>query len=152
VAASLDSDFAAGWLVLAIGELRLALPQREARQIELASDLEVHDGNHGEIGWLRHQAGAGWPAYNLDAGLGMQRPIPASRRLCVFFGTHDGTRGLLCDRVWPLAADSDLSHETLSDCMNGPRSPVVGLAKFQDGVAVVTSAAALSAYLDALVE
>src|SRR5262245_1367011 len=150
MAASLESALNAGWLVLAIGELRLALPQVDARQIELASDLEAPDGDGGEAGWLRRRGGVRWPAYSLDPGLRPQRTAPAGQRLCVFFGTREDTRGLMCDRVWPLASDDDLRHEPLPVCMAGPVSPVAGLGKFQDGVAVVTSAAALRTYLDSL--
>lgn len=139
-----------GWLVLAIAELRLALPQSEARQIELASDLQTEDGDRPEAGWLPRRTGAAWPAYNLDPELRIQRPAPAGRRLCVFFGTRDDARGILCDRVWPLAADADLRAEPLAGCMTGPLSPVAGLARFQDGVAVLTRAAALRAYLESL--
>jgi hypothetical protein len=141
-----------GWLVLAIEELRLALPQSEALQIELATDLKVTDAEGQEAGWLPRRTGKSWPAYCLDSALRVQRPAPAGRRLCVFLGTQDDTRGILCDRVWPLAADADLRAEPPPGCMNGPRSPATGLARFQDGVAVVTSAAALKVYLDFLAE
>jgi hypothetical protein len=157
VAAPLERDVAsdsariAGWLVLAIGDLRLALPQGEARQIELASDLDAQDGDRPEAGWLPRRTGAPWPAYNLDAALRAQRPAPAGRRLCVFFGTHEDVRGVLCDRVWPLAADADLQGEPMPGCMTGPLSPAAGLARFQGGVTLVTSAAALRAYLDSAV-
>jgi hypothetical protein len=148
-------DFAssiAGWLVLAIGELRLALPQGDARQIELASDLDLQDGDGGEVGWLLGRGEARWPAYNLDAGLRVQRPAAAERRLCVFFGAREDTRGLLCDRVWSLASDDDLHHAPLPGCMTGPLSPASGIARFQDGVAVVTSAGALGAYLNSVLD
>jgi hypothetical protein len=141
-----------GWLVLAIEELRLALPQSEALQIELAYDLKGADEGGPEVGWLSRRTGKSWPAYCLDSALRVQRPAPAGRRLCVFFETQDDTRGILCDRVWPLAADADLRAEPPPGCMNGPRSPVISLARFQDGVAVVTSSAALRAYLDFLAE
>lgn len=140
-----------GWLVLAIGELRLALPQAEARQIDLASDLDVRDRDGREAGWLPRRTGAPWPAYNLDTGLRAERTAPLGRHLCVFFGTQDA-RGILCDRVWSLAADADLRCEPLPGCMTGSLSPAAGLARFQDGVAVVTSATALGAYIDALVD
>jgi hypothetical protein len=141
-----------GWLVLAMEGLRLALPQSEALQIELASDLKVTDAEGQEAGRLSRRNGKPWPAYCLDWALRVQRPAPAERRLCVFFGTQDDARGILCDRVWPLAADADLRPEPPRGCMNGPRSPTIGLARFQDGVALVTSAAELRAYLDFLAE
>jgi hypothetical protein len=141
---------AAGWLVLAIGELRLALPQSEARQIELASDLGAGKSEGLEAGWLRRRSGHSWPAYNFDPSLRLQRPVPAGRRLCVFFGTRENARGILCDRVWPLESDADLRCEPLPGCMRGSLSPAAGFARFQDGVAVTTSAGALGGFLDSL--
>jgi hypothetical protein len=141
-----------GWLVLAIGELRLALPQSEALQIELASDLEEADPGAPQLGWRARRTGGPWPAYCLDPALRLQRPAPPERHLCVFFGTQDDARGILCDRVWPLAADADLRAEPLPGCMSGSRSPATGLARFQDGVVVVTSAAALKGNLDSIAE
>jgi hypothetical protein len=141
---------AAGWLVLAIGELRLALPQSEARQIELATDLDARDDEGLEAGWLRRRSGHSWPAYNFDAALRLQRYVPAGRRLCVFFGTREDARGILCDRVWPLESDADLRCEPLPGCMTGSLSPAAGLARFGDGVAVTTSAQALGGFLDSL--
>ena len=151
--ASLKHDVAehvSGWLVLAIGDLRLALPQGEARQIELAADLDAGDADGHEAGWLRRRSGDSWPAYSLDPALRVQPRAPSERRLCVFFVVREGARGILCDRVWSLAADDDLRREPLAGCMTGPLSPVAGLARFQERVAVVTSAAALGGYLDAL--
>ena len=139
-----------GWLVMAIGELRLALSQSEALQIDLASDLKGAGEGGPEFGWLARRAGKSGPAYCVDSTLRAQRPAPEERRLCVFLGTQDDALGILCDRVWPLAADADLRVEPLPGCMNGPRSPTTGLARFQDGVAVVTSASEMKAYLDFL--
>ena len=141
-----------GWLVLAMEGLRLALPQSEALQIALAFDLEHVDDGGPEVGRLSRRNGKAWPAYCLDWALRVQRSTPAERRLCVFFGTQDDARGILCDRVWPLAADADLRPEPPRRCMSGPRWPAIGLARFQDGVAVVTSATELKAYLDFLAE
>jgi len=141
-----------GWLVLAMEGLRLALPQSEALQIALAFDLEHVDDGGPEVGRLSRRNGKAWPAYCLDWALRVHRSTPAERRLCVFFGTQDDARGILCDRVWPLAADADLRPEPPRRCISGPRWPAIGLARFQDGVAVVTSAAELKAYLDFLAE
>src|SRR5262245_41655543 len=142
----------AGWLVMSIGQLRLALPQREAFQIELAADLETSALQGQEVGRFRRRTGEPWAAYSLDPDLRVERPAPAERHLCVFFGTRQAARGILCSRVSSLAADGDLRVEPQPGCMAGPRSPAIGLARLEDGVAVVTSAAALDAYLDYLEE
>ncbi len=139
---------AAGWMVLAIENLRMALPQRDVRQIEIAADLELSvAGEAREAGWLLREDGKYWPAYCLDGTLRLLWPVPASRRVCVLINDKDGMCGLLCDRVWSFAADGDLGVEPAPGCMAAPRSPIVGYARFQSGIAVVTNAIDLAAYL-----
>lgn len=139
---------AAGWMVLAIEDLRLALPQRDVRQIEIAAALRHSTaGDAREAGRLLHKDGKSWPAYCLDGTLHLLWPVPSARRVCVFFESEDGMRGLLCDHVWSLAADGDLGVEPAPGCMAVPHSPVAGFARFQGGVAVVTNATALASYL-----
>lgn len=138
----------AGWAVLAVGTLRLALPQRDVRQIDLVGDLQAPAAGGGpEIGRRIRDGGRPWPAYCLDAHLRLQLPAPAQRRICVFFGLEDGVRGILCDRVWSLAADADLVIEPLPGCFEGARSPATGLARFEQHVVLVTDGGALAAYL-----
>jgi hypothetical protein len=142
-----------GWAVLAIGAVRLALPQRGVRQIDLAVDLKISAAGEGPaIGWLVRKSGASWPVYCLDERFGFEHPAPADRRLCVFFGSGDDVQGILCNHVWSLPSDADLAIEPLPGCATGQRSPATGLAQFMEGVSLVTSATALAAYLAALKE
>ncbi len=140
--------------MLAIGAVRLALPQRDARQIELASDLkESAAGEEREIGWFIRKNGPSWPAYSLDESLRLERPASAGRKLCVFLDVgEDAARGMLCNRVWSLAADADLGIEAVPRCMTGVRSPAVGLAQFDGTAALVTDRTTLISYLDFLLE
>lgn len=176
----------AGWVVLAIGAVHLALPQRDVRQIELASDLKESAAGEGrEIGWFMRKNGPSWPAYSFDESLRLERPASAGRKLCVFMGEtangriittgrtseasrasdsargprldpigeqDDAVRGVLCNRVWSLAADTDLGIEAVPGCMTGVRSPATGFSQFEGSVALVTERAALAAYLDFLLE
>jgi hypothetical protein len=162
----------AGWIVLAIGAVRLALPQRDVRQIELAADLKDSAAGEGrEIGWFIRKNGPSWPAYSLDESLRLERPPSAGRKLCVFMGEtangpslargprldpigeqEDAVRGVLCNRVWSLAADTDLGIEAVPGCMTGMRSLATGLSQFEGTAALVTDRAALAAYLDFLLE
>lgn len=143
----------AGWVVLAIGALRLALPQRDVHQIEPVADLKESGAGEGlEVGWFLNDGAPSWPAYGLDEQLRLERPSAPERRLCVFTGARDEVRGIVCNRVWSLAADADLATEPVPGCMVGPRSPATGLAQFEGGVALVTDAAALAAYLAHLME
>ncbi len=142
-----------GWAVLAMGELWLALPQRDVRQFELASDLEAPGASLAQAaGQFMAGNDQSWPVYSLDGLLQLQRAVPEARRICVFYETEDQTRGLLCDRVWSLAEDADLIVEPMPGCMKGPPSPATGLAQFRDHIAIVTNRGALSAYLAYLLE
>ncbi len=142
-----------GWAVLAIDQLRLALPQRDLLQFELASDLEA-PGADLVPATGRFMAGGdeSWPVYGLDESLQLQRAELGARSLCVFFEAEGQTRGLLCDRVWSLAEDAALVVEPVPGCIQGPPSPTTGLAQFQGRIAMVTDRTAISAYLAYLQE
>ena len=139
---------AAGWLVLTIDSLRLALPQRDVRLIELVADLQpVAAEGEPAIGRLLHEDADPWPAYCLDGELHLQRPVPAVRRICVFIEAGDHVTGIACDRVQSLATDAELTVEPVPGCMTGIRSPITGFARYQAEITAVLDAAALAAYL-----
>jgi hypothetical protein len=146
-------EAAAGWVVLAIDKLWLALPQRDVRQFELASDMAAPaDPAAPEAGRFIGRRGESWPVYSLDESLELRRTAPAARHICAFFETEGGTRGVLCDRVWTLARDAELAVEPVPGCMTGPPSPSTGLAQFRDRIVLVTGRAALSSYIAFLLE
>lgn len=138
----------AGWAVLAIDALWLALPQRDVRQFEVASNLQERAaGAAAEVGRFIAGSGESWPVYNLDESLRLQRRAPAARRICVFFEAPGETSGLLCDRVWSLPQDTDLHVEPVPGCFTGLPSPTTGLAQFRKRMAVVTNRGAICLYL-----
>lgn len=139
---------AVGWLVLAIDNLYLVLPQHEVRQIELLSDIDAATpGASPAIGWLARDDGDRWPAYGLDGTLHRQHAAATARRVCVFLADADRVFGIACDHVWSLAGDADIRPEPLPGCMTGRRSPITGFARYRDGIAAVTRAAALREFL-----
>lgn len=138
----------AGWMVLAVGDLRLALPQRDVRLFGLVADLKLSAaGESLEVGRLLQKSGGSWPVYCFDAALQLQSPAPADRHVCVFFAAGGETVGILGDRVWSLAADTDIAVEALPGCMTGLPTPVVGVAHYRDSVMAVLGAAQIAAYL-----
>jgi hypothetical protein len=144
---------AAGWLVMAIDNLRVVLPQKEVREIGLVADLTPPEtSDDPEIGYAASESGDAWPAYSLSGALDPQTEVPPSRRFCVFFWHAGVTLGLACDRIWSLANDSELQVEPLRACMRGLRTPITGIARYNDELATVTDAAALASYLDFLKE
>ena len=162
----------AGWMVMAIDGLRLALPQSDVRLIELLVDLSPSPADnvqasasaalarsgHGidagglEIGWLARRNEASWPVYALDSGLRLQSPVPVARRMCVFIEAHGAVTGIACDRVLLLATDAELSVQAVPGCMTGVSSPITGFARHQKGISAVATATALAGYLAHLLE
>jgi len=144
------SALSAGWLVLAIDDLRLALPQTDVRQVTLASDLEGVEGDESRgLRRLKRPRGKPWLACHLDHNLRPERS-PGARRLCVFFGASDGVLGLLCTHTWLLAAASDLRVEPVPRCLIEGPTPIIGMAFFQEAMAVVSDGRRLGDYLTSL--
>lgn len=139
---------AEGWLVLTLDGLRLTLPQRGVRQVELIGDLQRADtGAPGPAAWLARADGTSWPVYCIDGALRRLPAVPASRHLAVFVDTGEAVCGILCDRVTPLANDAELAVEPVPGCMTGLPSPLTGVARLRDSITAVTSATALFDYL-----
>jgi hypothetical protein len=149
----LQATTATGWLLLEFDERRLALPQRDVRQIELVVDLgpATADGSR-EAGWFVLPDGDSWPAYSFDGALQLQKPAPAGQRICVFIRAGGQPFGLLCNRVSPLHADDDLDIEAVPGCLSRKHSPIAGFALVGSGLALVTNGDALAAYLGSLRE
>ena len=140
----------AGWAVLTLDGLRLALPQRDMVTLELSSVLAANPLGNVEIGTFA-QKNRTWPAYALDAALALQA-AGVTRRLCAFFKTAGQVRGLLCDAFSLLPADGDLVAEPLPGCMVQTYSPITGYALRENQVIAATSAQTLGAYLEHLLE
>lgn len=144
---------AGGWLVLALDGLRLALPQREIRLIALTGDLTAPERDTApEVGTLARADGLRWPAFSLDGTLALEPRPSRTRRSCVFFETNGAVRGLVCDRLWSLATDAELTAEPVPGCLRVRRSPITGFGRYRDGLVAVTRAADLASYLDFLLE
>lgn len=144
---------AAGWLVLTLDSLQLALPQCSVRQVELIGDLHRGEpGASGPAAWLPRADGHSWPAYCLDGALRRLPAVPDTRRLGVFFDTGETVCGILCDRVSSLATDAELAIEPVPGCMTGLPSPLTGVARLRDGITAVTDSVSLFDYLKNLPE
>ena len=139
-----------GWAVLTLDGLRLALPQRDMVTLELSSVLVSNPLGNVEVGTFV-QKNRTWSAYALDAALALQA-VGVTRRLCAFFKTAGQVRGLLCDTFSLLPADGDIVAEPLPGCMVQTHSPIIGYALRESQVVAATSAQALAAYLEHLLE
>lgn len=112
-----------GWVVLIIDDMKLAVPQRDVRTIEVVSALQAATDGETAPSWLAHGDGR-WRAYALDAQLALQPSSKSRRRFCVFLHDVDTPRGLLCDQVSLLVADADLVIEPIPASLIDRESPV----------------------------
>src|SRR5712671_2309292 len=132
----------AGWALLTMDGLRLALPQKYIVSIELVSALQPARNGGNEIGWFEQDAQR-WPVYCLDRRFAPAPALGATARVCVLFRSDERTLGLAGTQVSLLAADADLSVPPLPACLTRPGSPLIGLALHRQATVAVVHALAL---------
>jgi hypothetical protein len=141
-----QADQGQPYTLLSISGHAILLPQSEIRTLAPIQDLSlVSRRANGVIGWLP-LAGRRWPVYCLDEAL---HPLPhllPGQRLSALVKCNTSYFGLVCAhvaivpgsavRIWPVPA-----------AMAMPDSPLQGLSRYVDRVALVSTAAALAAVL-----
>ncbi|MDP3653646.1 MAG: hypothetical protein Q8R67_18400 [Rhodoferax sp.] len=132
-------------VLLKIGGMRLVLAQADVRSLESVMDIDPADCPQGSVGWAPY-AGQRWPAYCLGEGLLLLEPIPAARRVCALLALPQGYLGVLCDEARTLVDFQEASFE-IPACMYVAQSPISGLRMVEEGLACVSDAGRLSAYL-----
>lgn len=137
----------AGWALLTMDGVTLALPQRSIATIELTAALQPAEDGGNEIGRFAHETER-WPVYCLDRHFALKPAREETTRVCVLFRAGGRTLGLAGAQVSLLAADADLTVPPLPTCLTQPGSPVVGLALHRDRIVAVTHAQALAEYLN----
>jgi len=136
------------YTLLSIGGRALLLPQSEICTLAPIQDLSlVGRRANGVVGWLPF-AGRRWPVYCLDEALHPLPHLPPGQRFCALIKLNTIYFGLVCAhvaivpgsavRIWPVPA-----------AMAMPDSPLQGLSRHADSVALVSTAAALAALLGA---
>ncbi|MDH5633873.1 MAG: hypothetical protein OEZ10_12895 [Gammaproteobacteria bacterium] len=135
-----------GWLILSIDNLKLAIPQKDASTIELASALEVSVDGEAEAGWLDRN-GRMWPAYSLGAHLELQEMPPRTRRFCIMFDAGDKQVGLLCDQIRMLPSDDDLSLQAMPECMANEESPLQWLSLLEGNMVAAAKSGGIVKYM-----
>ena len=139
----------AGWVLLVMDGLTLALPQRDIATIELTRALQPAEPGGNEIGWLVQNA-EHRPVYCLDRHFASAPMLADAARVCMLFRSEGRILGLAGARISLLAADADISVPPLPVCLARPGSPVIGLALHRDVVVTVVHAQALADYLSPL--
>ena len=145
--AQLADSTASLYAQFTVGRHRLLLPQGDIRSLESVLDVTLNAPLAKSVGWIVFQ-GENWPVYSLDEDLKPQSERSAKQRICALLSIADGYVGLLCEdsatrpragaRVQPLPA-----------AMAQTGSFVHGFALYPDGVGLLSSAAALAAFLEA---
>ena len=139
----------AGWALLIMDGLTLALPQKDIVTIELTTALQPAERDGNEIGWLVQNAQR-WPVYCLDRHCALVSALAGSARVCVLLKSEERIFGLAGTQISLLAADADLSVPPLPACLARPGSPFMGLALHNDIIVAVAHAQALANYLASL--
>ena len=134
-----------GWLLLAFGGARLAVPRREAAEIALAA--EIRRLPHGTpAGRLTTESGE-FPVYALDARLGVLDHIPERYHFCVALEYGGRRRALACEAVALLHNDEDVSVQQIPAGLFAPGAPLNGVALLDEQLVCTAHAADLIAYL-----
>lgn len=146
LAASAASQAAA---LIKMDGLNLVLPQGDIRTLEPASDVDTASPALNSTGWIIFQQKR-WPVYCLSEDLDLLRSAPASRRACAMLSIGTGYMGLLCNDVVVLKEFESQMHE-VPVAMRMPHTPVMGLSEHAQGIACISNASRLTAYIEKLV-
>lgn len=131
--------------VLKIDALDLLIQQREIRTLESVSDVDSSGPDKGSVGWISF-AQQRWPVFCLSPRLDLQLDIPAARGTCVLLVLENGYAGLLCDDVTILKQVSGRLYE-LPVAMRRRDTPIRGVLSYNQGIACVSDAGRLAAYI-----
>jgi len=134
------------YTLLSIGGHALLLPQSEIRILAPVQDIKsVGQGASRVVGWLPF-AGRHWPVYCLDEALHPLPYLPAGQRICALVKLNTSFFGLVCTHVAPVQG-SALRIWPIPAAMAISTSPLQGLSRYADQVALVSTAAALAVLL-----
>lgn len=140
-----DQSRQAAAALLKIDALDLLIQQSEIRTLESVSDVDSGDPDKGSVGWIRF-AQQRWPVFCLSSRLDLQLDIPATRGTCVLLALQNGYAGLLCDDVTILKQVSERLYE-LPVAMRRRDTPIRGVVAYNQGIACVSDAGRLAAYI-----
>lgn len=135
--------------LLKITGLNLQLPQGEIRTLESATDVDTAAPALNSIGWIVY-AQKRWPVYCLSEELALMAVVPSERRACALLATGAGFIGILCDDMLILKDIAAQRYE-LPDAMRLPDTPILHLIAYEQGIACVTNAKQLTAFVEQLV-
>lgn len=135
--------------LLKINSLNLLLPQSDVRTLESASDIDPVAPALHSIGWVTY-ARKHWPVYCLSEELFLMAELPVERRACALMAMGAGYIGILCDDMIILK-DFSAPRFDIPVAMKGPDTPLLHLVAYEQGIACVSNAKQMTAYVERLV-
>lgn len=132
--------------LLKINGLNLLLPQGEIRTLESASGINTVAPALGSVGWIAYQQKS-WPVYCLSEELNLMTIAPPERRACAMMTMGAGFIGILCDDMIILKDFVAQRHE-LPLAMKLPDTPILSLVHYEQGIACVSNATQMTAYIE----
>ena len=134
------------YTLLSIGGHAILLPQSEICTLAPIKDLSlVGRRASGVVGWFP-LAGRRWPVYCLDEALHPLPHLPPGQRLCALIKLNASYFGLVCAHV-AIVPSSEVRIWPVPAAMAMPDSPLQGLSRHADSVALVSTAATFAALL-----
>jgi hypothetical protein len=134
--------------LLKISGLNLLLPQGEVRTLESATDVDTAAPAPNSVGWAVY-AQQRWPVYCLSDDLALLASIPSERRAYVLLVTEAGYLAVMCDDMLMLKNFAAQVYE-LPLSMRLPDTPILSLVLYEQGIACVSNAKTLTAYVEQL--
>lgn len=135
--------------LLQINGLNLLLPQGEIRTLESATDIDKSAAALKSVGWIVY-SNKHWPVYCLTEELTLVEVVPAERRACAMLAMGAGYIGIMCDDMIMLKDFAAQRYE-LPLAMRLQSTPISHLVAYGEGIACVSKAARLTAYIEQLV-
>jgi len=135
--------------LLKIKGLNLLLPQGEVRTLESVKDVDTAAPALHSTGWVAYVQKR-WPVYCLSEELTLLKEMPAERRACAMMAMGAGYIGILCDDMIVLKDFAAQRYE-LPVAMKLPDTPILHLVAYEQGIACVSNATRLTAYIGQLV-
>lgn len=134
--------------ILTFDHTWLALPLAEVTAVERMTEVRHGDVHGLALGRLT-RAGHRYAVYGFSPSLRLLPEWPAQHQFCACLAGAEGASdiALTCDMVTPVHLSQDVVLHALPECMRRTGAPLQYLLKYQQRLALVSTAAALTRYI-----